>query len=258
MLLFLCCFYHLFFVFIFFLVWLICVLMSFSLYLSCIRLLASWTLVAISFPILGKFLVISSNTFSWPFLLSSSGTPIIWMLGCFMLSQRSLRLSSFFTLYLYSSLLQLLPAFYVSAHLSILLPQLLDCRFPLEHFYSVITLFIIDHLFFNSSKSLSNFYCTPLFMPPVYLSMTSLCLQDFGASLLSLASQRVAYDWVTNTFTLPTVIILNYFSGRLLISSSFVWSGRIYHVPSPDAYFSIFSFCLFYCAWVSLLQAVWL
>ena len=119
----------------FFLVWLICVLMSFSLYLSCIRLSASWTLVAISFPILGKFLVISSNTFSWPFLLSS-GTPIIWMLGCFMWSQRSLRLSSFFTLFLYSSLLQLLPAFYVSAHLSILLPQLLDCWFPLEHFYS--------------------------------------------------------------------------------------------------------------------------
>ena len=39
----------------------------------------SWTWVAISFPILGKFsTVISSNTFSWPFFLSSSsGTPMI-------------------------------------------------------------------------------------------------------------------------------------------------------------------------------------
>ena len=36
----------------------------------------SWTWVAISFPILGKFsAIISSSIFSWPFFLSSSGTP---------------------------------------------------------------------------------------------------------------------------------------------------------------------------------------
>ena len=58
----------------------------------------SWTWVAISFPILGKFsAIISSSSFSWPFFLSSSsGTPMIWMLGLFKLSQRSLRMSSFF------------------------------------------------------------------------------------------------------------------------------------------------------------------
>ena len=57
----------------------------------------SWTWVAISFPILGKFsAIISSSIFSWPFFLSSSsGTPMIQMLGHFTLSQRSLRLSSF-------------------------------------------------------------------------------------------------------------------------------------------------------------------
>ena len=57
----------------------------------------SWTQVAISFPILGKFLtIISSSIFSWPFFLSSSsGTPMIQMLGHLTLSQRSLRLSSF-------------------------------------------------------------------------------------------------------------------------------------------------------------------
>ena len=50
----------------------------------------------ISFPILGKFsTVISSNIFSVPlFFSSSSGTPIIRMLVCLVLSQRSLRLSS--------------------------------------------------------------------------------------------------------------------------------------------------------------------
>ena len=57
----------------------------------------SWTWVIISFPILGKFsTIISSSIFSWSFFMSSSsGTPMIRMLGCLTLSQRSLRLSSF-------------------------------------------------------------------------------------------------------------------------------------------------------------------
>ena len=57
----------------------------------------SWTWVAISFPILGKFsTIISSSIFSQPFFLSSSpGTPMFQMLGRLTLSQRSLRLSSF-------------------------------------------------------------------------------------------------------------------------------------------------------------------
>ena len=57
----------------------------------------SWTLVIISFPILGKFsTIISSSIFSCPFFLSfSSGTPMIQMLGHLTLSQRSLRLSLF-------------------------------------------------------------------------------------------------------------------------------------------------------------------
>ena len=48
-------------------------------------------------PILGKFsTIISSRIFSWSFFLSSSsGTPIIRMLERFILSWRSLRLSSF-------------------------------------------------------------------------------------------------------------------------------------------------------------------
>ena len=57
----------------------------------------SWSSVTISFPILGKFsAIISSSIFSWSFFLSSSsGTPVIRMLGHLTLSQRSLRLSSF-------------------------------------------------------------------------------------------------------------------------------------------------------------------
>ena len=57
----------------------------------------SWTWVIISFPILGNFSTItSSNIFSWPFFpSSSSGTPMIRMLGHLPLSQRSLGLSLF-------------------------------------------------------------------------------------------------------------------------------------------------------------------
>ena len=54
-------------------------------------LCASWTWVTVSFPMLGKFsTIIPSTIFSDSFSLSSpSGTPIMWMLVCSMLSQRS-------------------------------------------------------------------------------------------------------------------------------------------------------------------------
>ena len=60
-------------------------------------LCTSCTWVAISFPMLGKFLsTISSDIFLHPFFFSfSSGIPIFQMLMCLMLSQRPLRLFSF-------------------------------------------------------------------------------------------------------------------------------------------------------------------
>ena len=97
----------------------------------------SWTWVAISFPILGKFLtVISSSIFSCLFFLSSSsGTLMIQMLGCLTLSQRSLRLSSFllilFSFFLSASLISTILS---STSLTYLLPQLLYCWFPPECF----------------------------------------------------------------------------------------------------------------------------
>ena len=110
-------------------------------------LLVSWTWVTISFPILGKFsTILSSNIFSWPFLLSSSsGTLVIQMLGHLTLSQRSMRLSSF---------LLILSCFFLSAsffpnilsstHLSYLLPQLYIVGFLQSALISVMALFIID------------------------------------------------------------------------------------------------------------------
>ena len=80
----------------------------------------------------------------WPFFLSSSsGTPMIQMLGHLTLSQRSLRLSSFLFI-LFSSLFHLFIPFYLPPHLSYLLPQLFYCWFPRVLLISVIALFIID------------------------------------------------------------------------------------------------------------------
>ena len=104
----------------------------------------SWTWVAISFPILGKFsTIISSSIFSWPFFLSSySETPMIRMLGRLTLSQRSL--ISFNSSFFFPSLLHLFPPFYLPPHLSYLLPVVLLLVPSRVLLISVIALFIID------------------------------------------------------------------------------------------------------------------
>ena len=81
--------------------------------------------MTIFFFMLRKFsIIISSNIFSGLFCFSSSTrTPIIKMLFSLMLSQTSLRLSSFFSFFfLYSVLWQRFSPFCLPSHLSILLP----------------------------------------------------------------------------------------------------------------------------------------
>ena len=93
-------------------------------------LCAFWTWVAISFPMLGKFLtVISSNIFPGPFSLSSlSGTSIMRILLCLMLFQRSLNLFSFLKfLFLSPALIGRFPLFYLPDNLCVLLYHLVHC-----------------------------------------------------------------------------------------------------------------------------------
>ena len=67
---------------------------------------ASWTWLTISFSMLGKFSTIISLKFSHTlFFSTSSGTSIILMLVCLILSQMSLRLSSVLCMFFYLILL---------------------------------------------------------------------------------------------------------------------------------------------------------
>ena len=110
-------------------------LLEFILYVT---LWDSWTWVAISYPILGKFFtIISSNIFQCPFLLISfSGMPMIWMLECLALSQRSLRLSSFLFNFSFFHSASFISTILYSTSLNLLLPQLFYYRFPPECFWS--------------------------------------------------------------------------------------------------------------------------
>ena len=123
----------------------------------------SWTSVIISFPILGKFsTIISSSIFSWSFVLSSSsGTPIIQMLGRLTLSQKSLRLSSFLLIRFF------FPVCFIYFYHSIF--YLTNPIFCL-HYYTICSLesVFLSHLlhyslyidsFLISSRSLLNLSC---------------------------------------------------------------------------------------------------
>ena len=87
---------------------------------------------------LGEFsTIISSRIFSCPFFFSfSSVTPIIQMLVCLMLSQRSLKLYSvLFILFTLCAFQKLFPPFYLLANWFILLFQIICCWFLLKYLF---------------------------------------------------------------------------------------------------------------------------
>ena len=146
-------------------------------------------------------------------------------------------LISFNSFFLFSSLLQLFPPFYLSPHLSYLLLQLFYCWFPSRVFLiSVIALFIIDWIFFISSRSLLNIsYIFSILVSRLFIC-NSILFSRF---------------WI-----IFTIIILNSFSGRLPISSSLVWFGGHLSSSFTADYFSAFSSCLDCCV-LSGLSVCW-
>lgn len=98
--------------------------------------------------------IVFSNIFSGPLSFILLKAPIMLMLVCLMLSQISLRLSSFlFILFSLSVLQQWFPALFLPAHILLLLPKLFCYLFLLVYFFIVITVLLIC-LFFKSSRSL--------------------------------------------------------------------------------------------------------
>ena len=121
-----------------------------------------WTWVTISIPIVGKFsTIISSSILSWPFFLSFSGTPMIGMLECLTLSQKSLMLSSFLLIHFSFSLSASFISTIISSTSLILssasvIPLLVLSRVLL---ISVIAFFHYWLNIFISSRSLLNISC---------------------------------------------------------------------------------------------------
>ena len=162
--------------------------------------------------------------FLMAFLSSSSGTPMMRMLGHLTLSQRSLR---------FSLLLLILFSFFLHHSIFHLTYPIFCCSYSTvsslqSALISVIALFIIDWLFFISSTSLLNFSCIfSIFVSR--LSVTSFCFQDFGCFLLSLF-------WILFQIDSLSPSLLFGFVG-------------FYHFPLLAGYFSTFSFCLVCCVW---------
>ena len=156
--------------------------------------------LTISFPILGKFSTktISSNIFSDPFSLSSpSETPIMQMLVHLTLSQRTLRLTSFFFFFHFFSIFcftAVISTFCLPGHLSVPLPQLFFYLFLLVYCSSLFCLFSSSRSFVNIS------YICFIFSPRFWIIYTIIIL---------------------NSFPGPSSTSFSYFSG--VLSCSFIW-----------------------------------
>ena len=117
---------------------------------------SSWTWMSVSLPRLGKFsAIMSSNMFSAPpFLSFLSETPIMQVLVCLILSQRSLKLSSFLFIFFLLSvqhqwfLLLCLPAHWLAS---------LYCLF---YFWFLLVHFSLQLLYYSSLFGCSLYFPT--------------------------------------------------------------------------------------------------
>ena len=185
--------------------------------------LESWTWLTIPFSLLVKFsTIISSKSFSYLFFFySSSWTPMIQMLVHLILSLRSLRPQFFSFFLLYSAFQRLSPPFYLHhwAHWFAFLLQIF-CYWFLLFLISVVVLYVSVCLFFNSSRSL--------------------LIDSWIFSIL-----------FSRFLIIFTTIILNYFSGNLPISSSFIWTSvfLVCSFISVNISLPFHYFLLTYCVW---------
>ena len=144
----------------------------------------SWTWVAISFPILGKFsTIISSSIFSCPFLVFFFWDSYDSNVGASNIVPEVSEVV-FISFFLFSSLLHLFPSLYLPPHVSSLLPHsTVGLQSP---FISVIALFIIDWFFFISFRSLLNISCISSILVSSLFICSSILFSRLWIILLSL------------------------------------------------------------------------
>ena len=139
------------------LAWLICFLVYFSLGLSCMGLWASWTWVAISFPILGNFFYYNPfryflTHFPFVFFFWDSYDLNIIILNVFPEVSETILISLYyFSLFHSASVISTILSSSSFIHSSASVGQLLVLSSVF--LISAFALFITDCLFFNSSRS---------------------------------------------------------------------------------------------------------
>ena len=159
--------------------------------------------------------------FSVPFSLSSSGTRITQMLVCLILSQRSLE--SIFSFFLFLVLYSILQQYF---HHSLL---------QLTYLF-----FCLSYCTIDSFQSIFNFNNCAIHLSLLILYFFYVlgnCINCVDGFFYFLHSTFKAW----NIFTL---IILNSFSGSLLISSSFIWSCEFLPCSFICAIFLFLFICL--------------
>ena len=115
------------------------------------------------------------------FLVFSIWTPMIPMVGHFILSQNSQRFSCFpFYFFCTPTGFHLFPSFYLHLISSFSVSVILSLLSFKVLLISVKSLIIITWLFFISSRSMVNRFISSQSRSPVYLLSTSLSFQDFG------------------------------------------------------------------------------
>ena len=162
--------------------------------------------------------VLNTFIYFFSFSSSSSGTPINWMLVHLILSQRSLRLSSIFSI--------LFPLFCSSAVIS----TNLSSSSLIWSSASVILQLVPSRIFLILIIVLSLFAYSFFFSMSLVIVLTVLIF--FCIFYILFASFR-------NIFGIS--LFWNSLSTRLLIFSSFIWSVSFYIVLSSVLYFSYFS-----------------
>ena len=147
----------------------------FSLGVFCMGLWSSWIWVAISLFMLGKFSTIPWNIFSYFFIFLLFFCDHCNSNYILMLSQKSLKLSSYVFIHLFIILLcfSFLLPFYLPAHLSILLSQLFWYWSPLVNFYLRYCFSIADcpHLIIS------------MFLLNIYFFILDSCLHSISLAL---------------------------------------------------------------------------